>query len=162
MDKKTEFIELATGMLTDYLVERKMRRTPERYEILKVVAGMKGLFTIDDVRDKMQGEAAFSVSKTTLFNTLEVLTDAQIVTKHHLRRAALYECSATPAPSVCTVCTQCGACSKVEDEGINSWLAELRVRQFGIHQPILYLHGLCRKCTAANNRKAGRKKGNRT
>ena len=147
MDEKKDLYSIAEKRLTEYMVQNKLRKTPERYEILKAVCLMPGLFTIDDLEDKMREVAKFMVSRSTLFNSLEIFDQAHLVIKHTLVRAAHYECNIELRPHICLICMNCGSVKKLEKKReVYKYLSELKVRQFAVHQPILYLHGLCRKC----------------
>lgn len=158
MENKADIISIASNKLTEYLESNKCRKTPERYEILQTICQIKGLFSIETLSDEMTAKAKFQVSRATLFNTLELFTKANLVVKHTLIRAALYECSIDPQPTVCLVCQKCDSVTKVDNEEMQTWLKSLKVRQFAIHQPVLYLHGMCKKCAAAKNKKTSNKK----
>lgn len=157
MENKESLSQTAHRKLTEYMAERKMRKTPERYEVLRVACGMKGLFSIDDLACRMEAEASFCVSRSTLFSTLELLVDAQLITKHTLARAAHYEFNPQKTPVVCVVCHECGFVQAVEKAEVNKYLGALKVRFFTVQQPVLYLHGLCRKCAIAMKKKTSGK-----
>ena len=153
MESKEDLYEKAQQRLTEYLQAHKMRKTPERYEILRTVYQMNGIFSIDQVAEQMQQNAQFCVSRSTLFNTLETLVDAKLVIKHNLVRAALFECNAKPQPRVCLVCEHCGMVRRLEKAQVTEFLSEIKVRAFFVHQPVLYLQGACIKCSMAIRRK---------
>lgn len=158
MENKETLYEDARRRLTDYMVQRSMRKTPERYEVLRVASGIKGIFTIDELAERMETEASFSVSRSTLFSALEILVDAQLIIKHTLTRAAHYEFNPQNSPLVCVVCQGCGCVKKIDKAELNDYLEALKVRMFTVKQPVLYLHGLCRKCSNIKKKKAPRKK----
>lgn len=158
MEKKADITNIASQKLDEYLKGQKKRRTPERFEILNVMTKLDGLFSVDQLNEEMQHQGAFRVSRSTIFNTLELFTEAQIVTKHTLERTAMYECTIVPSPMVCLVCQKCDTITKLDDTAMKQWLQDIKVKQFHIKQPVLYLHGLCKKCNAALNRKTNKKK----
>lgn len=157
MEKKAEIYSIASQKMTQYMESHAMRKTPERYEILKTVCQIKGIFSVDKLQEEMQSKAHFQVSRATLFNTLELLVKAQLVVRHTLQRCFLYETCITSKPLVCQVCSVCEGVSKVDDEEITASLEAIRVKQFSIQQPVLYLHGICKKCSAARNKKKKQK-----
>lgn len=158
MENKADILSLASQKLTEYLESNKMRKTPERYEILQTICQTKGIFSVDKLSEEMAAKAKFQVSRATLFNTLELFIKAQLVVKHTLIRSAMYECCIQPHPMVCLVCQKCDSVTKLEDEDMQLWLRSLKVKQFAIRQPVLYLHGVCKKCAATRPKRTNKKK----
>lgn len=146
MDSNSIIYQKAESRLEDYLAAHGMRKTPERYEILRAACAMTGLFSIDELAQRMQDEATFQVSRVTLFNSLETFVDARLVIKHSLKRAALYECNIENKPRVYLVCDKCDTVKSMEKSDVMNYLRTLRSRSFVVRQPVLYLHGLCKKC----------------
>ena len=151
MSENTELYTLAAQRLTEFMKGKTTRKTPERFEILRVVCQIPGIFSIDELQEIMAKKAKFQVSRVTLFNTLKLLEEAKLVIKHTLSRAAHYECCVTPHPMVFLVCEQCGLVRKLESSKIENWLSEQKCKQFVISQPVLYFHGLCRSCIVKNS-----------
>ncbi len=67
--------------LTKYLIEKKYRKTPERYAILEEIYNSNEHLDIDTLFAKMQ-DRNYRVSKATLYNTMEILIDCNLVRKH--------------------------------------------------------------------------------
>lgn len=162
MDNKDSIVEQAGQRLNEYLESKNLKKTPERHEVLKAVCRIKGLFTIEELAEEMAAKADFEVSRGTLFNTIELLTEAQLVVKHTLVRTAKYESNITGKPKVCLVCQKCGSVVKLDNKEISDWLEALRVRQFNIRQQVLYLHGLCKKCSSRHGKTAKDKNKKKT
>ena len=157
MSENTDLYDLAARRLTEYMKGKNIRKTPERFEILRIICRTPGIFNIDKLQELMEENAKFQVSRVTLFNTLKLFEDASLVIKHTLSRAAHYECCVMPHPMVCLVCQKCGTVRKLESSKIENWLSEQKCKQFVITQPVLLFHGLCRSCMVKNsirNRKA--------
>lgn len=148
MDSTDVIYQKAQSQLLEFLTENRMRKTPERFEVLKAVCGMTGIFSIDDLAQNMQADALFQVSRVTIFNSLETFIEAQLVIKHTLRRAALYECNVQKRPRVLLICDRCDVVKSLEKSETLTYLGTLRSRSFVVKQPVLYLHGLCKKCDA--------------
>ena len=146
MSESTDIYAIASQRLTEYMKGKNIRKTPERFEILRIVCQTSGIFSIDELHEVMEKKAKFQVSRVTLFNTMKLLEDAKLIIKHTLARAAHYECCITPHPLICLVCQKCGMVRKLESTKIENWLSEQKCKQFVITQPVLYLHGLCRSC----------------
>ena len=129
MSENTDTYTLAAQRLTEFMKGKITRKTPERFEILRVVCMIPGIFSIDELQEMMEKKAKFQVSRVTLFNTLRLLEEAKLVIKHTLSRAAHYECCITPHPMVCLVCEQCGLVRKLESSKIENWLSEQKCKQ---------------------------------
>jgi len=165
MDKKSEAIArqsqpLASlrDRLTRYMEEKAMRKTPERYEILRVAGLAGGIFTIDGLMQLMNEHADFQVSRATLFNTMELFCEAGVVIKHSLATAAHYEMRTDSNPKAYVICRQCNTITKVSTSTARLALQNLHVRYFNIEDKLLYMHGLCRKCQAKNRQEARKNK----
>lgn len=93
------------------------------------------------------------MSRATLFNNLETLVEAGLLIKHTLARAAHYELNLTPSPKAYLVCDRCRKVTPLERKELTESLAAVRSKSFVVRQPVLYLHGLCRKCYMEQIRK---------
>jgi Fur family ferric uptake transcriptional regulator len=165
MDKKQEAsarqnqpLASMRDRLTHYMEEKSMRKTPERYEILRVAGLANGIFTIDVLMQLMQQHAEFQVSRATLFNTMELFCEAGLVIKHSLATAAHYELRADSNPKAYVICRQCNTITKVSTSTAKLALQNLHVRYFNIEDTLVYMHGLCRKCQAKKRQEAKKQK----
>ena len=52
------------------------------------------------------------------------------------------------------VCQECGSIRRLERPELIKYLSGLKARLFSVRQPVLYLHGQCKKCTQALRRQA--------
>ena len=88
---KPEIYKSISDILTKYVSRKKLRKTHERYRILEFIYDMDKHFDVDELYRKLK-ENDFSVSKATVYNTLELLLDAGLVRKHHFNNnTAFYE-----------------------------------------------------------------------
>lgn len=159
--KKQEPRATLRDRLTQYMVEKSMRKTPERYEILRVVSLANGLFTIEELMRLMQEHAKFQVSRATLFNTMELFWDAGLVNRHLVGTAAHYELRTDGNPKAYVICRQCKSITRVSTSTARLALQNLIVRFFNIEDKLLYMYGLCRNCQAKNRQEAKKNKKNK-
>ncbi len=157
MDKKQAPLISLRDRLTRYVEEKGMRKTPERYEILRVAGLHGGIFTIDELMQLMEERAQFRVSRATLFNTMELFCEAGLAIRHSLATAAHYELRTDSQPKAYVICHQCNTITRVSTGTAKLALQNLHVRYFNIEDKLLYLHGICRKCQAKNRQEAKKK-----
>jgi Fur family ferric uptake transcriptional regulator len=76
-----EILSQARELFEIYLEQNGHRKTPERFAILQEIYTYIGHFDVDQLYSHMKN-GEFRVSKATLYNTLDLLLDCNLVRKH--------------------------------------------------------------------------------
>lgn len=140
-----EEIKQASSILADYLKQKHLRKTHERFKLLEVVYAQPSHFSADDLMELALRE--FHVSRATVYNTLELLVACRLVVKHQFdQQRTEYEKITSSATHHHRICISCGAVSEFSDQKIRR---AIQYRNFSAFVPThytLYLYGYCKKC----------------
>ena len=154
MMENSKIAESAKQRFADYLKENKCRRTPERCTILEAVYSVNGCFDIDELLEYMEDKMKFRVSRATIYNTISLLINANLVVHHQFGSESKYErCVGTEKSHM--ICTKCGKVTEIGNIDLTETLTA-NIKKFHLTHYSLYLYGLCNKCHQAMKRRKAR------
>ena len=143
--KRDEVIEEVKNIFISYSVQNGLRKTPERFAILEEIYKLDNHFDAEELYDHMKNRN-YRVSRATVYNTLEVLVAANLVTKHQFgKNLAQYERAYSCRQHDHVICTDCGKVLEFCDpriQQIKNMIGEMM--NFDIQYHSLNLFGNCK------------------
>jgi Fur family ferric uptake transcriptional regulator len=150
-EQTTKLLEEVNKIFIAYLEKKDLRKTPERFAILEEIYTRGGHFNAENLYIDMT-KKNYRVSRATVYNTLELLVDCDLVTKHQFGdNLAQYEKSYGYKQHDHLICTTCHRVIEFCDprvQNIQTMVSELL--KFNIVHHSLVFYGECQRENCEN------------
>lgn len=144
--QQEQVLEKVEELFSAYLEEHKLRRTPERFSILREVYSLNDHFDVDSLYIHMKSKK-YPISRATIYNTIEHLLACDLITRHQFgKNLALFEKSYAYKQHDHLICLDCDKVLEFCDpriQQIQSMMGELL--DFKVQTHSLNLYGRCNK-----------------
>ena len=101
----------------------------------------------------MEEYGQFRVSRATLYNTIILFIDANLVIKHQFGNSSQYEQAYKNETHHHMICMECGKVTEFFDDALKKVVVNTKLKKFTASHYSLCIYGICSKCLWAKRRK---------
>ncbi|MDE6058414.1 MAG: transcriptional repressor [Muribaculaceae bacterium] len=137
-------IDSIEAAFTRFLTDGKYRKTPERFAILRKAIELHSHFEVDALHMAIENDG-YHVSRATVYNTVELLEKAGILTKNVFgQNSATYEVKHDN--HIHLVCKRCGMIREIENDHIAAEVMSIKPEDFTPESFAITIYGICGCC----------------
>ncbi|MDH5476533.1 MAG: transcriptional repressor [Cyclobacteriaceae bacterium] len=144
MAEQETVIRNAKSIFEDFLLKNNYRKTAERFYVIDELYILEDHIDVDSLYLIMKNKK-YSISRATIYNTLDLLVDCGLAVKHQFGdKSALYEQALTYKHHDHLVCNQCSKIKEFSDPKIEEIKNSIgRALDSKVTNHSLVFHGDC-------------------
>lgn len=153
MAQRETVIRNAKGIFEDFLLKKNYRKTAERFFVIDELYILEEHIDVDSLYLIMKNKN-YSISRATIYNTLDLLVDCGLAVKHQFGdKSALYEQALTYKHHDHMVCNQCAKIKEFSDPKIDEIKVSIgKALDSNVTSHSLVFYGDCTKENCENRK----------
>lgn len=140
-------IRSAKEILTQYLTDRNLRPTRERFLVLEEIVRSNGHFDADGLYTTLKSKG-LKASRATVYNTLELFVQSGLIAKYRFGEDhSRYEKALGRPRHDHLICLDCGDIIEFVSDKLDRIVRDVcEDKKFKHHNSTLQIFGICSKC----------------